>query len=131
MPTATSRPSGGAPLVRISPFDAAERRHTSFTSVYVSPEIDEDIEIEVADKDVRVDIYRSRGAGGQNVNKVSTAVRITHFPSGLVVTCQNRASQLPEPRNGVENPQVRLYQLELESRAKAPGARRLQGHRLG
>ena len=85
--------SGVHRLVRISPFDAAARRHTSFTSVYVSPEINEDIEIEIADKDVRVDIYRSGGKGGQNVNKTSTCVYLKHIPSGIEVKCQRERSQ--------------------------------------
>ena len=108
-------------LVRISPFDSAARRHTSFSSVMVSPEVDDDIDIEIEDKDIRVDTYRASGAGGQHVNKTDSAIRITHIETGVVVQCQNDRSQHKNRANAMKMLKSRLYELELE-RQKAQEA---------
>jgi peptide chain release factor 2 len=106
-------------LVRKSPFDSGNRRHTSFASVFVSPEVDDDIQIEINPADLKVDVYRSSGAGGQHVNKTESAVRITHLPSGIVAACQNERSQHKNRSTAMKMLKAKLYELEVNKRNAA------------
>ncbi len=123
--------SGVHRLVRISPFDSNARRHTSFASVWVYPVVDDTIEIDIVDKDLRIDTYRASGAGGQHVNKTESAIRITHMPTGIVVSCQNDRSQHKNRATAFAMLRSRLYELELEKREAVANAQNASKSDIG
>ncbi|MGK2907085.1 MAG: peptide chain release factor 2 [Desulfuromonadales bacterium] len=116
-------------LVRISPFDSNARRHTSFCSVFVFPELADDVDVEILDKDLKVDTYRASGAGGQHINKTDSAIRITHLPTGVIVNCQNERSQHKNRATAMKQLKARIYELELEK--KESEAEALGGEKKG
>jgi peptide chain release factor 2 len=114
--------SGIHRLVRISPFDANSRRHTSFCSVFIFPELDDSIDIEIEEKDIKVDTFRASGAGGQHINKTDSAIRITHIPTGTVVACQNQRSQHNNKATALKQLKARLYELEMRKKEEEAAA---------
>ena len=123
--------SGVHRLVRISPFDASSRRHTSFASIWVYPEINNDIDIEIEDKDLRIDTYRASGAGGQHVNKTDSAIRITHLPTNTVVQCQSDRSQHRNKAKAMSMLKAKLYEIELKKREEANNQNEIDKGEIG
>ena len=123
--------SGVHRLVRISPFDSSSRRHTSFASIWIYPEINNDIDIEIEDKDLRIDTYRASGAGGQHVNKTDSAIRITHLPTNTVVQCQNDRSQHRNKAQALSMLKAKLYEIELKKREDANNQKQVDKGEIG